>query len=92
MSSNESLSEEEKRNLLIDYWDTIPLVINVEIPVEEVLTHDVRELIIFYIRKGKEEKDKEQAKAEKKALKAQLKARKKEEKAKQKNETPPNVT
>ncbi|NHJ49886.1 MAG: hypothetical protein FK733_18985 [Asgard group archaeon] len=59
MSSKKSLSEVEKRHLLFDYWDTIPLVIYVDIPVEEVLTHDVRDLIIYYIRKGKEEKDKD---------------------------------
>ncbi len=51
--------EAEKRNILFDYWEEIPLVINVEILAEEVFTHEVREQITYIIRKGIEEKDKD---------------------------------
>jgi hypothetical protein len=57
MSKVQLKEEIEKRNQLFDYWEEIPLVIFVDIPAEEVLTHDVREMIIYYIRKGKQDKD-----------------------------------
>ncbi|NHK32230.1 MAG: hypothetical protein FK730_12810 [Asgard group archaeon] len=59
MSRKKIEKEIEKRNLLFDYWETIPLVINVDMPAEEVFTHEVRELLIYYIRIGKEESYKE---------------------------------
>ncbi|MCK5183274.1 MAG: hypothetical protein KAQ95_03125 [Candidatus Heimdallarchaeota archaeon] len=56
MSKKESKKELEKKELLYSYWETLPLVVSIDIPSEEVLTHEVRTLIIYSIRKGKEEK------------------------------------
>ncbi|MCK5046500.1 MAG: hypothetical protein KAS22_07960 [Candidatus Heimdallarchaeota archaeon] len=56
MSKKESKKELEKKELLYSYWETLPLVVSIDIPSEEVLTHEVRTIIIYSIRKGKEEK------------------------------------
>ncbi|MCE7744626.1 MAG: hypothetical protein GPJ52_05770 [Candidatus Heimdallarchaeota archaeon] len=56
MSKKESKKELEKKELLYSYWEKLPLVVSIDIPSEEVLTHEVRTLIIYSIRKGKEEK------------------------------------
>jgi hypothetical protein len=51
-----SKKEQEKKELLYSYWEKLPLVVSIDIPGEEVLTHQVRNLILRFIRKGKEEK------------------------------------
>ncbi|NHJ87992.1 MAG: hypothetical protein FK734_21185 [Asgard group archaeon] len=55
MSKKIKQKEQEKRELLFTYWDTLPMVIKIDIPSEEILTHEVRNLILHFIRKGKEE-------------------------------------
>lgn len=55
MSKKDSKKELEKREMLYSYWTNLPLVVSIDIPSEEVLTHEVRNLIIYFIRKGKEE-------------------------------------
>ncbi len=52
-----SKKEQEKKELLFNYWEKLPLIVNIDIPGEEVFAHEVRNLIIYYLRKGKEEKD-----------------------------------
>nr|NHJ84700.1 hypothetical protein [Asgard group archaeon] len=56
MSKIDENKEIEKKEILYSYWEKLPLVINIDIPSEEVLSHEVRNLIIHFIRKGKEEK------------------------------------
>ncbi|MBK5112153.1 MAG: hypothetical protein KGD59_07730 [Candidatus Heimdallarchaeota archaeon] len=51
-----SKKELEKKELLYSYWEKLPLIVSIGIPGEEVLTHEVRNLILYFIRKGKEEK------------------------------------
>jgi len=51
-----SKKEQEKKELLYSYWEKLPLVVSIDIPSEEVLTHDVKSIILYTIRKGKEEK------------------------------------
>lgn len=48
--------ELEKIEQLYSYWEKLLLVLNIDIPSEEVLTHEVRNLILYFIRKGEEEK------------------------------------
>ena len=54
-----SKKELEKKELLYSYWEKLPLVVSIDTPVDEVLTHEVRTHIIYFIRKGKEEKGSE---------------------------------
>ena len=56
MSKKSSKKELEKKELLYKYWHELPLVVQIETPAEEALAHEVRNLILYYIRKGKEEK------------------------------------
>ncbi len=56
MSKKDSKKELKKREILYSYWPKIPLVVSIDTPVDEVLTHEVRTLIIYSLRKGKEEK------------------------------------
>ncbi|MGC9780866.1 MAG: hypothetical protein HZR80_16605 [Candidatus Heimdallarchaeota archaeon] len=56
MSKKSSKKELEKKELLYSYWNKLPLVVSIDIPYDEVFTHEVRNLIIYFIRKGKEEK------------------------------------
>lgn len=59
MSNKDSQKEQEKKELLYLYWEKLPLVIDIEMPIEEVLSHEVRNLIIYFIRKGIEERKKD---------------------------------
>ena len=56
MSKKSKEKEITKRELLYSYWEKIPMVVNIELHSEEVLSHEVRHIIIHYMRKGKEEK------------------------------------
>ena len=62
MSKKSNKKEQEKIELLYNYWETLPLVENIGLPSEEVLSHEVRTLILYFIRKGKEEYTKENGK------------------------------
>ncbi|MBD3192845.1 MAG: hypothetical protein GF308_19555 [Candidatus Heimdallarchaeota archaeon] len=56
MNKKSREQEAKKRELLYSYWQDLPMIMKVEHSYEEVLSHEVRGLILQYIRKGKEEK------------------------------------
>ena len=49
--------ELKKKESLFNYWDDLPMVTKINLSREEGITHEVRDHIIYYIRKGKKEKD-----------------------------------
>lgn len=56
MNKKSREQEAEKKELLYSYWEELPMIMKLELSHEEVLSHEVRGLILQYIRKGKEEK------------------------------------
>ena len=51
-----SKTQEQKREMIYNYWERLPLIVKVEYLKDEVFTHEVREIIVHHIRKGTEER------------------------------------